>query len=374
MVTLGEIVRAVGSKLLATRAMTGFQQKALWAIARCRTEATGADLTTCGDCGQRYPRYRSCGNRNCPGCQSSARHAWLEARERELLPVPYFHVVFTVPEIFNLVALYCPEVFYAALLQAAGKTLLDVGQTKLGLLLGCLQVLHTWGQTLMLHPHAHMIVPGGGFTAEGKWRSVKNTRYLLPKIVLRRRFRTLLCSALREAAGRGELFRLPADTSIETIIEEAWRQKWVVYVKPPFGGPKYVLRYLANYTHRTAISNSRIVSFDGESVIFRWRDYRDANRTKLMKLDAVKFLRRFILHVLPGGFIRIRYFGFMANAQRSRNVESARAQIGFQPEPPQERPAPIVLCPTCYAALARKRAHPSPQTPLDRPPPEAIAS
>lgn len=374
MATLGEIVRAAGSKLLATRVLTPFQQKALWAIARCRTEATGADLATCGHCGSRYPQYRSCGNRNCPACQSSSRHAWLEARERELLPVPYFHVVFTVPEVFNRVALYCPEVFYAALLQAAGKALLDVGRTKLGLLLGCLQVLHTWGQTLMLHPHAHMIVPGGGFTADGKWRSVRNSRYLLPKIVLRRRFRTLLCSALREAAGRGELFRLPADTSIETIIEEAWRQKWVVYVKPPFGGPKYVLRYLANYTHRTAISNSRIVSFDGESVIFRWRDYRDANRTKLMKLDAVEFLRRFILHVLPGGFIRIRYFGFMANAQRSRNVESARAQIGYQPEPPQERPAPIVLCPACYAAFARSRAQLSSQAPSDRPPPEAIAA
>ncbi len=289
--------------------------------------------------------------------------------------MPYFHVVFTVPEVFNQVALLCPDVFYAALLRSAANALLDVGRSKLGLLLGCLEVLHTWGQTLMLHPHAHLIVPGGGFTADGKWMSIKNGRYLLPTIVLRRRFRTLLCNALREAAARGQLGSLPADASLEAILDCACRQKWVVYVKPPFGGPKYVLRYLANYTHRIAISNRRIVSFDGESVIFRWRDYRDSSRTKYMKLDAVEFLRRFLLHVLPDGFIRIRYFGFMANAQRSRNIESARMQIGCPPELPPARPVPIALCPACYTTFISRR---SPHLPLpshDRPPPdEVIAS
>jgi hypothetical protein len=281
--------------------------------------------------------------------------------------------VFTVPEIFNQVALSCPEVFYAALLRAAAGALLDVGRAKLGLLLGCLEVLHTWGQSLMLHPHVHVIVPGGGFTAEGRWVSLRNSKYLLPTIVLRRRFRTLLCSALREAAGQGLLGRLPADVSIETIIDCAMRQKWVVYVKPPFGGPKYVLRYLANYTHRIAISNRRIISFDGEHVIFRWRDYRDSSRMKCMKLEAVEFLRRFLLHVLPDSFIRIRYFGFMANAQRKQNIERALAQLGCQPQSPRERPAPVTLCPECYVAFVRRpqivARHAS-----ERPPPEAIAS
>lgn len=370
MATLGEIVRSVGARFCAGRLLSAVQQKALWAIARCRTEAAGADAARCGRCGRQYPLFRSCGNRNCPRCQASASREWLEARERELLPVPYFHVVFTVPEVFNQVALYCPEVFYAALLRASAGALLDVGRAKLGLLLGCLEVLHTWGQTLMLHPHAHVIVPGGGFTPDGRWVSLKNPHYLLPRIVLRRRFRTLLCNALREAAEARLLAHLPSNVSIAAIIECAMRQKWVVYVKPPFGGPKYVLRYLANYTHRIAISNRRIVSFDGQSVIFRWRDYRDSSRMKLMKLDSVEFLRRFLLHVLPDGFTRIRYFGFMANAQRKQNIERARAQIGCEPEPLRDLQPPTVLCPECYAILVAERVQIASRVVSEWPPPE----
>ena len=283
-------------------------------------------------------------------------------------------MVFTVPEVFNQVALYCPEVFYAALLRASAGALLDVGRAKLGLLLGCLEVLHTWGQNLMLHPHTHVIVPGGGFTREGRWASLENQHYLLPKIVLRRRFRTLLCNALREAGTARLLARLPAGISVDAIIECAMRQKWVVYVKPPFGGPKYVLRYLANYTHRIAISNRRIVSFDGESVIFRWRDYRDSSRMKLMKLDAIEFVRRFLLHVLPDHLVRIRYFGFMANAQRKENIERALAQIGCEPEPVRDRQSPAVLCPVCFATFVSGRAQVALRVVSERPPPEVVAA
>lgn len=371
MATLGEIVRAVGGEYLSTRATTPFQQKALSAIARCRTEAAGADLAVCQHCRAPHTVYRSCGNRNCPRCQAGARQKWLDAREQELLPVPYFHVVFTVPDVLNPIALYCPEVFYAALLRAAGRALLDVGRAKLGLKLGCLTVLHTWGQNLMLHPHAHLVVPGGGFTADGRWRTLKGD-YLLPKNVLSRRFRTLLRTALRAAYREGKLQRVPVN--VLAAIRRASTKEWVVYAKAPFGGPGQVLEYLANYTHRIAISNSRIISFENRRVTFRWRDYKDSNRTKLMPLDALEFLRRFLMHVLPTGFMRIRYFGFMANAQRKRMIERAREQIGCQPPPRRKRPEPVVLCALCYAALVAHRVKAVLPDTADRPPPQGSAA
>src|SRR5881394_594297 len=195
---LGEIARAIGDEYLQTRRTTPFQRKALRAIQRCRTEAMGLLLGVCENCGAERPMFRSCRNRNCPQCQAQARAAWLQARERELLPVPYFHVVFTVPEMLNPIALYCPEVFYAALLSAAGNALLDVGMSKMQAGLGVLTILHTWGQNLMLHPHVHCVVPGGGFSPDGKrWIGVRKATFLLPVNVLRARFRTLLCQALR---------------------------------------------------------------------------------------------------------------------------------------------------------------------------------
>lgn len=371
MASLGEIVRAVGCEYLRARATTPFQQKALSAIARCRTETAGADLAYCDECGVQHLVYRSCGNRNCPGCQATARHKWLEAREQELLPVPYFHVVFTVPEVLDPIALYCPEVFYAALLRSAGKALLDVGKSKLRLELGCLTVLHTWAQNLTLHPHAHLVVPGGGFTANGGWKTLKGD-YLLPIDVLANRFRTLLRTALRLAHREGLLARAPVN--VLAAIQRASRQKWVVYAKAPFGGPEQVLGYLANYTHRIAISNSRIISFEDHAVTFRWRDSRDSNRSKIMKLDAIEFLRRFLMHVLPDGFIRIRYFGFMANAQRKRNLARARELIGCQPPSIRQHPSRRVLCAACYAAQFAKRAHAIRHNAEDRSPPEIRAA
>jgi hypothetical protein len=283
---------------------------------------------------------------------SQARAAWLEAREQELLPVPYFHVVFTVPEMLNPLALYCPEVFYPVLLRAAGHALLDVGRSKLKALVGCLTILHTWGQNLMLHPHVHCVVPGGGFSVDGKrWISVRNPSYLLPIEVLWRRFRTLFCTALREAERKGRFRRVPKTVTPHLLIEGAAAQKWIAYVKPPFGGPRQVLKYLSRYTHRVAISNSRILSFTDGKVTFRWRDYADSNRVKYMPLDAMEFVRRFLLHILPDRLVRIRYFGFLANRRRTENIERARALIGCSaPFAAGVRVRPRVLCPACHAA------------------------
>ncbi len=375
---IGEIVRGEQEQFLQTHRVTPQQRKALAYMARCRTEAMGLlGKVPCDECGTEYPIFRSCRNRNCPGCQAEARAAWLDAREQELLDVPYFHVVFTVPEELNVIALWCPEVFYAALLQAAGKALLDVGFTQLRAKLAVLAILHTWGQNLWLHPHAHCVVPGGGFSADGKsWISVPNPEFLLPVSVLSRRFRTLLCRRLRSAARRGHLRRLPAEVSAEQVIAAAAAKKWVAYAKAPFGGPEQVLQYLSQYTHRVAISNSRILAYENHQVTYRWRDYADGNRVKECTVTAEEFLRRFLLHVLPERFVRIRYFGLLANRRRAENIEQARRLIGrrqglrFQ----RERVKVPRLCPDCRAALLSRTEQPErPSVPFRSPPEQHAA-
>jgi hypothetical protein len=330
----------------------------------------GSVYKACDSCGVEHLVFRSCRNRHCPSCQANAREQWLAARERELLPVPYFHLVFTVPEILNDLALYCPEVFYAALLRAAGNAVLDVGHSKLKALLGCLTILHTWGQNLSLHPHVHCVVPGGGFSFDGKrWVSLRNSTYLLPIKVLRRRFKTLLCSYLREAERKGKFARLPKTVLPHAAIEGAWAQEWIAYVKRPFGGPRQVLRYLARYTHRVAISNHRIIAFQDNKVIFRWRDYADSNRSKLMVLEATEFVRRFLMHVLPPRFVKIRYFGFLSNRQHTENIERARTLLGATAmSVVEERIKPAVLCPACFAAQKQQIVR-TPFIPGVRPPP-----
>lgn len=375
MADLGEIARAIGDEYLRTRRTTPFQRKALRDIQRCRTEAMPSVYAVCDHCGTEHLQFRSCQNRSCPRCQASAREAWLDAREREVLPVPYFHVVFTVPEALNPIALYCPEFFYAALLRAAGQTLLEVGKTKLGARLGCMAVLHTWGQNLSLHPHAHCVVPGGGFSEDRKrWIGVPKASYFLPIKVLAARFRTLLCRALRAADRRDQLQRVPEDTPTGEAIRRASRQDWIVYAKPPFGGPEQVLEYVSRYTHRIAISNRRILSFTNNGVTFEWRDYADGNRKKVMTLDALEFLRRFLMHVLPDRFVRIRYFGFFSNGQRARSVAIARNFIApttvAHVREPRQKPT---LCPACRAKAAVERPA-RPRNPLLRAPPVADAA
>lgn len=358
---LGAIARTVGDEFLRVRRTTPFQRKALRAIRRCRTAEMGTVQTVCDNCGRDHVVFRSCRNRSCPRCQFQARVAWLTARESELLPVPYFHVVFTVPEALNTIALYCPEVFYAALMRAAGNALLDVGRRKLRAELGVLTVLHTWGQNLSLHPHVHCVVPGGGFSFDrARWVSVRNRTFLLPVKVLSRRFRTLLSEALWEALRNRKLERLPKSVPVARLIAQAAAQEWIVYAKAPFGRPGQVLEYLSRYTHRIAISNSRILRFDGESVTFRWRDYADENRTKESTVSALEFLRRFLMHALPDRFVRIRYFGYLGNRNRSRNVSDARRLLGCVSAPAFKRWAakPTVLCPQCQRVTSRRSPAP----------------
>jgi Putative transposase/Transposase zinc-binding domain len=368
---LGAIVRARSDTFLRNRPTTAAQRKALRAIGACRTHALGGQRQQCDRCGHEHIQWHSCRNRACPRCGAAARARWLEARRTELLPVPYFHVVFTVPEVFNVLALHTPRVFYDLLFRAAGQTLVDVARSRLLIQPGCLCVLHTWGQTLTLHPHIHCVVPGGGFSVHGRqWRSAAKSTFFLPVRVLSRRFRTLLTRSLRQAWREGTLTlpqRVLADSvSLDLLLARAGATDWVVYCKPPFGGPEQVLGYLANYTHRIAISNSRIVSFDGERVCFRYRDYAHGNAEKLLTLDVDEFLRRFLLHVLPPRLVRIRYYGFLANRTRAQSIDLARQLIGGRFLPPVSPLSPDDhRCPCCGTGILRLVG----LVPAERPPP-----
>jgi Putative transposase/Transposase zinc-binding domain len=279
----------------------------------------------------------TCSDRHCPKCQALARAKWLAERETELLPVPYFHVVFTLPQKIGGLALQNAREIYGILFRAASETLLTIAADpkRLGAAIGFLAVLHTWGQNLHLHPHLHCVVPGGGISPDGlHWIGCKKQSFFLPVGVLSSRFRNLFLIFLRKAfqAGRlkfhGERAALNSPAAFEALCRQARRIKWVVFVKPPFGGPEQVLKYLARYTHRVAISNRRLVSMEEGRVSFEYKDYADGNQRKVMTLEATEFIRRFLLHILPSGFVRIRQFGFLANRARGKKLALCRALLG----------------------------------------------
>lgn len=329
-VSLGAIVQNAGAAYLKTHTTSSIQRKTLRAVAACRTPALGGHRDRCERCHFEHVLWHSCGNRHCPRCQALARARWLEARSEELLPVPYFHLVFTVPDQLNEVAIVTPRLFYEILFRAAGRTLVEIADSRLHASIGALAVLHTWGQTLSLHPHIHCVVPGGGFSTTRKWLGVRKKSFFLPVKVLSRRFRTVLCNTLREAWKQGKLAtladRFPDNTAFDLFLTRCCQKDWVVYSKAPFGGPRQVLAYLAAYTHRIAISNKRILSFEHDRVRFAYRDYRTREQ-KVMELVSSEFLRRFLLHVLPSRFVRIRYYGFLANRHRRASLQAARALI-----------------------------------------------
>lgn len=367
---LGAIVRARSEILPRTRRTTSAQRKALRAIGACRTPALGGHREQCDHCGHEHIQWHSCRHRACPQCGGAARAAWLERRERELLEVPYFHVVFTIPEELNPIALHQPRIFYGLLFRAVGATLTEIARSRLRVEIGALAVLHTWSQTLVLHPHVHCVVPGGGFSPDGtRWSSVRKPTFFLPVKVLSRRFRTNLCAMLREAWLSGKLRPASAglpESVFETLLAGVRSRDWVVYCKPPFAGPAHVLGYLANYTHRIAISNARILSFDGEHVTFRYRDSARQNSQRTMTLGADEFLRRFLLHVLPSRFVRIRYYGFLANRLRAQRIQLARKLIPSRPSTaaraPEEATEPKPRsCPHCATGVMRRVALVLPQ-------------
>lgn len=335
-IEVADIFRAAGAAY--RRAHAGHlslpQLKVMSAVENCRTAALGGHVEACEDCGQRRIAYNSCRNRHCPKCQGAAAKEWLAEREAELLPVPYFHVVFSLPGQIADIAYQNKAVIYGLLFKASSETMLTIAADpkRLGARIGILSVLHTWGSALNHHPHVHMIVPGGGFSLDGKrWISCR-PRYLLPVEVLSALFRRLLLEKLLAAHTAGELQFFGSHTKLSdakafaAYLRPLRNSDWVVYCKEPFGGPEEVLRYLARYTHRVAISNRRLIACDEKGVTFKWKDYRiqAPERYKIMTLATNEFIRRFLMHVLPAGFHRIRYYGLLASGKRAENVARAR--------------------------------------------------
>jgi hypothetical protein len=347
--------------------MTCAQRRVMRAIEICRTAALGGHVDQCDHCGHRRISYNSCGNRHCNKCQSLARVKWLEKHRAQVLPVPYFHVVFTIPGQIASIALQNKKVVYSNLFRATAETLRRIAADPkhLGAKIGFLAVLHTWGQNLQHHPHIHCVVPGGGLSIDDRHWLHRHDGFFLSVRVLSRLFRGLFLHYLEQAYASGKLkFHgslqpLADPQTFKALVKTCWKIEWVVYSKPPFGGPDQVLDYLGRYTHRVAISNNRLVSLCGGKVTFRWKDYKNRNKQKLMTLEAGEFIRRFLLHVLPAGFVRIRHFG--ANPHRQHKLALCRELLGVPQSDEQQLSGPenskpsygnlasqfLTICPAC---------------------------
>lgn len=370
--TVAEVVRSCLDEFLDKYGakLTSEQRRALKDMTACRTAALGGHVLGCLECGHQQIAYNSCGNRHCPTCQATAAARWLEAHAADLLPVPYFHLVFTLPNALDPIALANPRIVYDLLLRTAAETVLEMAANpdRLGARTGVLAVLHTWGQGLQFHPHVHCVVPGGGLSPDGTHWVGSRPDYFLPVQVLSRVFRGKFLAGLRaaHAAGRLRFAGLPndqaaVDARFEQLVSAAVRTDWVVYAKRPFGSPELVLKYLARYTHRVAISNKRLLEFKDGFVSFRYKDYAHGNRKRVMRLPAVEFVRRLLLHVLPRGFVRIRHYGILSNRRRRDNLALCRQLLeGAAPEAESTEPkklseglasvTPTRSCPNCGAA------------------------
>lgn len=366
---VGEILRRYTPAFLERYdgVLSTAQRRVLKDLAQCRTAALGGHIEECDHCGQQRIAYNSCRNRHCPKCQALARARWMADRAKELLAVEYFHVVFTLPAALAPLGLHNPRVVYKLLFQAAAQSMLQVAADPkhLGADLGFLTVLHTWGQNLHLHPHLHCVVPGGGIAPDlSRWVSCR-PGFFLPVRVLSRLFRGKFLASLAKVFQQqrlrlqGPLHALAEGNAFEKLLDELRVKEWVVYAKPPFGGPEQVLKYLARYTHRVAISNHRLVKMEDDKVFFHYKDYADDHATKIMSLDALEFIRRFLQHVVPSGFMRIRHFGFLAHRCRADKLQLCRQLIqstatslptpdeASPPETVAELPAERHRCPDC---------------------------
>jgi Putative transposase/Transposase zinc-binding domain len=336
------------------------QLKVMSAIETCRTAALGGHVERCEDCAHERVAYNSCRNRHCPKCQAAAAWQWLEDREAELLPVPYYHVVFTLPAAIGAVAFQNKAAVYDLLFRTAAETLTTIAADPkhLGARIGLTAVLHTWGSALTHHPHIHVIVPGGGLSPDGARWIVCKPGFFLSVRVLSRLFRRLFLKGLEALHEAGRLVFLGEKSAFDTTLAPLRRAEWVVYAKRPFAGPQAVLAYLARYTHRVAISNARLIALNEKGVTFKWKDYRikGRDRLKTMTLAAHEFIRRFLLHVLPSGFHRIRHYGLFAGAVRADNIERARQLLAAAENAPQpsreadsraEDVSPARRCPCC---------------------------
>ena len=343
------------------------QRRALKEIAVCRTAAMGGHVEACDQCGHQRIAYNSCRNRHCPKCQATSAAQWMEEREADLLPVEYFHVVFTLPSALGPIALQNQREVYGLLFRAAAETLRQIATDPkhLGAEIGFLAILHTWGQNLQHHPHVHCVVPGGGLALDGSRWIACRSGFFLPVRVLSRVFRGKFLALLRSAFDRGrlsfhgKLAPLADPHDFQLQLAASARTEWVVYAKPPWGGPEQVLKYLSRYTHRVAISNQRLVDLEIDDVRFHWKDYAHRGATKTMKLKATEFIRRFLLHVLPLCFVRIRHYGFLANRVRQEKLALCRLLLNDNATPESisvaeetvERYSAANVCPSCGKGL-----------------------
>jgi Putative transposase/Transposase zinc-binding domain len=327
---LADVINSHWKDIVCSGQFNSWQLRTLDAIRRCRSATLGGHVDLCTSCGHVRISYNSCRNRHCPKCQQVQRERWIQAREAELLPATYFHVVFTLPEALNKLCLYQPALVYKLLFDTAWSVLRDFGSNKkqLGADMGMITILHTWGQNLSLHPHLHCIVPGGGVTSSGRWKTARsNGKFLFPVKAMSQVFRARFVAALRarfkglEPSFYNALFNTP----------------WVVYAKRPFGSPKHVIEYLGRYTHKVAISNHRIVDIQNNQVTFRYKDYRDECKVKVMTLQTMEFIRRFSLHILPKGFMRIRHYGILSSSRKLHVLPLLHQQLESHYEYPEEK-------------------------------------
>ncbi|PYR95999.1 MAG: IS91 family transposase [Acidobacteria bacterium] len=364
-VEVADILRAQGNSFLDRhRGQLRFQQlKVMRAILRCRTAALGGHIDKCLRCGKDWGlSFNSCRDRHCPKCQAQSRQRWIAARQDELLATSYFHVVFTLPHLLNALIRQNPVELYNLLFRSVAETLMEVAANPkhLGAEIGFFAILHTWSQNLLFHPHIHCVVPSGGL-APGRTHWIRGSAtFFLPLEVLQQVFRGKFVDGLEQAFAEkrlnfsGLIQHLAEAKGFAEFVRKLHRHEWVVYAKPSFGGPEQVLRYLGRYTHRVAISNHRLISFDGDHVAFRWRDYAHGNKKRKMTLSAEEFIRRFLLHVLPNRFVRIRHFGFMANYQRSASLDICRQLLDMAPvvrSTEMTSTSSARLCPTCHGPI-----------------------
>ncbi|MHB8077599.1 IS91 family transposase [Desulfosporosinus fructosivorans] len=327
------------------------QAKAFHMIRHCRTSSLGTHSQVCTECGSIDISYNSCRNRHCPKCQQAVQEQWVNAQMSKLLPVGYFHLVFTLPQELNTLVFQNQHTLYALLLKAAGHTLVELAKDPkfLGATIGVTTVLHTWGQNLSFHPHAHCIVPGGGLSTDGLRFVHSSKKFFIPVKVISRKFRGKFLHLLKEIYDQGELAFFNEATSLSiksnflNLVNHLYTKEWVVFCKKPFKSPAHVVNYLGRYTHRVAISNSRIKSFDGKTVTFAWKDYKEGNQSKLMTLNASEFTRRFLLHVLPDRFVKIRHYGILCSRNIGTKLLKCRKLTGSKPL----EPAPPRYTKTC---------------------------
>ncbi len=361
---VGDLLRQHWQQIERHPQINTWQLRTLSALKRCRTASLGGHVDACTECGNTRISYNSCRNRHCPKCQGKNREKWLADREAELLPVPYFHVVFTLPDTLNQLAMYQPKAVYDSLFEAAWKTVNCFAKdtNHLGAKAGMIAILHTWGQQLSLHPHLHCIVPGGGVTKTGKWKTARSKgKYLFPVKAMSKVFRAKYVKALKS--------RIQPE---KELIDTLFQKEWVVYAKRPFGHPKAVLEYLGRYTHKVAISNHRILNIGHRKTVFAYKDYRSGAQKLEMSMDNIEFIRRFSIHILPKGLVRIRHFGILGSSAKKITVQLVHRELGV-PKPPSETRAIERYNPQ-YCPCCKKETMVSIQRLSKRGPPKAVFS